>query len=238
MRPGIIALSTGLLPILAIHTSYLIAAIYEHVPWCIPYIDSCTSISATGRKIPEYFVFKATMIPAAMLMVMFWYLCYQWLLAAGSARNSKVLSIPVLGTVAALFLILYTTMLGASGDLYRLERRIGVIIYFSFTYLAQLLFTYQMGRINNQLKLFPGRIYHFLVGLNTTVLSIGLLSLILDITMADYDSIEDAIEWILALLMHIYFFGVYTAWRRTEFAISFKVRGKGQGPGSFTNQTG
>lgn len=223
MRPGIIALSTGLLPILAIHTVYLVAAMNEHVPWCIPYIDSCTSISATGRQSPEYFIFKATMIPAAMLMMLFWYLCYQWLLTTGYRRSFGARSIPFIGTVAALFLILYTTMLGASGDLYQLERRIGVIIYFTFTYLAQLLFTYHIGKLNSQQQLFSHRIYLFLFGLNTTVLSIGLLSLILDLTMADYDSIEAAFEWTLALLIHIYFFGIYAAWRQTEFTISFKV---------------
>jgi hypothetical protein len=224
MRPGIIALSTGLVPILAIHSSYLIAAVYEHVPWCIPYIDSCTSISATGRKNPEYFVFKATMIPAAMLMTLFWYLCHEWLLACGHRRSISTRSIPIIGTVAALSLILYTTMLGASGDLYQLERRIGVIIYFTFTYLAQLLFTYHLGKLNSEMHLYFSRIYHFLVGLNTSVLGIGLLSLILGITMADYDSIEDAIEWNLALLIHIYFLGIYVAWRKTEFSGSFKVR--------------
>jgi len=223
MRPAIIALSTGLVPILAIHCSYVIAAIYEHVPWCIPYIDSCTSISATGRKIPEYFVFKATMIPAAMLMMLFWYLCYQWLLATGYRRSIGVQCIPIVGTTAALFLILYTTMLGASGDLYQLERRIGVIIYFTFTYLAQLLFTYHLGKVHRQLHLLSSRTYHFLIGLNTTVLSIGLLSLILGITMTNYDAIEDAIEWNLALLIHIYFLGIYVTWRNSEFAISFKV---------------
>jgi len=222
MRAGIIALASGLLPILAIHTTYLIAAIGGHVPWCIPYINSCTSISATGRQVPEFFVFKATMIPAAMLMMLFWFLCYQWLLSGGYRRGISARSIPIVGTVAALFLILYTTMLGASGDLYQLERRVGVIIYFTFTYLAQLLFTYHMGKLNRQRHFFSSRIYHFLVGLNTAVLSIGLLSLILQLTMVDYDSVEDAFEWIIALLIHVYFFGIYAAWRRTEFAISFE----------------
>lgn len=224
MRPGIIALSTGLLPILAIHSVYLIAAIYDHVPWCIPYIDSCTSISAAGRQNPEYFIFKATMIPAAVLMMLFWYLCYQWLLCTGHRRSIGPRSILIVGTVAALFLILYTTMLGASGDLYQLERRLGVIIYFTFTYLAQLLFTYQIGKLNSQHQLFSARLYYFLIGLNTTVLSIGLLSLMLELSMADYDSIEDAFEWILALLIHIYFLGIYAVWRNTEFTVSFRVR--------------
>ena len=50
-----LALITGLLPLVCVHTTYLIAASHGHVPWCVPYWDSCTSISATGRQLPETF---------------------------------------------------------------------------------------------------------------------------------------------------------------------------------------
>ena len=63
---------TGILPIVAIHATYVVAAIEGYVPWCIPYIDSCTSISATGRNGTAFFLFKATMIPSAVLLYFFW----------------------------------------------------------------------------------------------------------------------------------------------------------------------
>jgi hypothetical protein len=53
------------------------------MPWCIPYIDSCTSISATGREPPAFFVFKALMIPAAMLLMAYWLLNARWLRQLG-----------------------------------------------------------------------------------------------------------------------------------------------------------
>jgi len=65
---------TGLVPIVAIHSTYLVSALQGHVPWCFPYFESCTSISATGRHGAAYFLFKGTMIPAAMLLMAFWFL--------------------------------------------------------------------------------------------------------------------------------------------------------------------
>jgi hypothetical protein len=223
MRPGIIALLTALIPILAIHTCYLVAAHNGHVPWCIPYIDSCTSISATGRQNPEYFIFKASMIPAAMLMMLFWFLCYEWLQNFDTRNGIGVLTIPILGIVAAVFLILYTTMLGAVGELYQLERRIGVIVYFTFTYLAQLIFTYQVNQLNKQRQVTSKYLFGSLLSLNILVLLIGILSLILQLLITNYDLIEDAFEWVLALLIHVYFLVVFRLWQKTDFRVFFQV---------------
>jgi|TARA_Y100000310_G_scaffold345264_1_gene463210 hypothetical protein len=214
---------TGLLPIIAVHISYLLAATWQHVPWCIPYWDSCTSISATGRQSPEYYFFKATMIPAAIMMMLFWRVCYEWLLALGDENNWQTRTIPLIGFVAALCLILYTTVLGATGDLFRLQRRIGVIIYFAFTALAQLLLTRRVGQINAVSKAVPGKIYVAQYSLSALIWSIAIISLLLDIFYSLYDDLEDAFEWVLALLIHCYFIVIYVAFKRTGFSISYSV---------------
>lgn len=64
-----------ILPTLAININYLIAAFEGHVPWCNPYWDSCTSISATGRQGTAFLFFKGTMLPLAFLYWYYWYQC-------------------------------------------------------------------------------------------------------------------------------------------------------------------
>ena len=59
-----IAIMINLLPLVCIHLCYLVAANLGHIEWCVPYLENCTSISATGRKYPEFFIFKGLMIPA------------------------------------------------------------------------------------------------------------------------------------------------------------------------------
>lgn len=74
MRLFPLAYAAALLPLFAIHLCYVIAAAAGHVDWCIPYVHSCASISATGRKPAEFFVFKALMLPATVLIAAYWVL--------------------------------------------------------------------------------------------------------------------------------------------------------------------
>ncbi|CAE7932381.1 unnamed protein product [Symbiodinium necroappetens] len=73
------------------------------------------------------------------LTLIYWILCYRWLnLIITPARVDQV--ILTLGLVGALFLVLYVTFLGSDGDTYRTLRRYGTVVFFGFTFLAQLLF--------------------------------------------------------------------------------------------------
>ena len=65
-----------------------------------------------------------------------------------------------------------------------------------------------------------------LASLLTCLLVLGLLSLILAQVLLDYDSIEDAFEWVMALLIHLYFITLSFAWRDTSFGASFAGRQK------------
>ena len=214
--PRIVAAMTALVPIVAIHSTYLVSAFQGHVPWCFPYFESCTSISATGRHGAAYFLFKGTMIPAAMLLVAFWYLAYRWQRSLGDSRNAGR-TLFVIGTLGALFLIVYTVALGASGDHFRLQRRIGIIFYFTFTYLSQLLLLWRMGHCRVDDATRP-----WLFGLCMTTLSIGVTTLVLDAVIDNYDDYEDAFEWILALLVHLYFLVIVVTWK--GFRVRYEVR--------------
>ena len=199
-----LAWCAALLPLLTTHTTYLVAANYEWVDWCVPYWDSCTSISATGRQLPAKYVFKLGMIPAVLLTALLWWTLLQWGRNMG-ARSS--IWMPALGAVAALCLILYTLALGEVGDSYRLLRRIGVVFAFAFTFIAQVLFT----RLTLMLSLrHPDlglvRYYQWMLRLQLVLLAIGITSVILDGVLGDaYDAIEDAFEWWMALLLNGYF---------------------------------
>ena len=141
---SLVSLVLGILPIVAINASYLIAAWEGAVSWCVPYWDSCTSISATGREGFAFFFFKATIIPVALLAIWYWILAREKLADFGY----RGAAIPALGIIAAVALLCYTLALGAIGDSFQLTRRIGIIFYFTFTYLSQLLLVYQFRRLN------------------------------------------------------------------------------------------
>jgi hypothetical protein len=75
----LLPLITGFAPIFAVHVSYLIGIRAGVLRACIPYIEGCTSISATGRYPPASFLFKSVMMPEAILLALYWLFSVAWL---------------------------------------------------------------------------------------------------------------------------------------------------------------
>ena len=192
----------ALLPFITIHVSYLLAASQGHVEWCVPYWDACTSISATGRQMPEKLWFKLGMIPAAFVSALLWVR-----LGKDQVSGFSVRSMQAFGISACLFLTIYTLALGEEGDTYQRIRRIGITLSFAFTYMAQLLYTRQLGKLASAASNFSmRRWYRRLMALIIALLIIGVISVILDALLgAGYDTYEDAFEWVLALLLNSWF---------------------------------
>lgn len=212
-----LAWAAALIPLIATHISYVIAASAGHVEWCVPYWDSCTSISATGREMPEKLWFRSSMILAVLVTIMLWWCAALWRRRAGPSRHSLALRcMPLLGTLAGVSLTIYILALGEQGEAYRFLRRLGVVLGFAFTYMSQLLLTRLLGELarqRNELHLL--RWYHRLFLLNILLLGVGILSVILDAILGtDYDRFEDAFEWIMALLLNLYFAGLAAYWGR------------------------
>jgi hypothetical protein len=224
MNVRLIALGTAILPVLAVHVTYLVAASYGHVDWCNPYLDSCTSISATGRKPPASFVFRATMLPIATLMLFYWWCNYVWLSALhkknGLAASKANISMLVLAALACLGLVLYVTVLGESGDAWARQRRIGTTLFFSFTYVAQLLFLRQLYQLRSLIPGLPEALLRAMLGVALALLAVGLTTIALDAWNEQwYDSAEDAFEWILTALLQSNFLLGYFVWRRANWSL-------------------
>lgn len=217
--PATIALLCGLVPLLTVHVCYVLSASAGVIPTCIPYLDGCTSISATGRHGWGYVLFKAGMLPSALLLIAYWRLCRDWLLAAGDADGPALRGLLWLGTAGALGMILYTVFLGHQGDIYNLLRRFGVTLSLGLTVLAQLLLVWRLARLraNTGHALCPPGILRAKTGLVTTLLLLGLGSIPVSNFIADKDPVENAIEWVFCLLMSGFYLLTAVAWRRAGF---------------------
>lgn len=216
--PATIALLCFLGPVLTVHLSYAVSAAGGIVPACIPYLEGCTSISATGRHGAGYVLFKAGMLPSALVLVLYWRLCRDWLLEAGDVDGPATRSLLWLGIAGALFMVLYTAFLGHKGEVYNLLRRFGVTLNLGFTLLAQLLVVWRLHRLHNQ----PGRapcpawILRAKTWLITGLVLLGLGSIPVSNFIADKDPVENAIEWTFCLLQSCFYLLTAVAWRRTD----------------------
>lgn len=209
-----LAWAAALLPFATTHISYVVAASGGHVDWCVPYWDSCSSISAAGRQLPEKILFKLGMFPAAMITALLWWSLWRWF-DSTPARDRRVSchSMLTLGVLAACFLMLYTAVLGEIGDNYQRLRRTGVTLAFAFTYLAQLLCTRLLFSVDTAAA-------KRLAGLLVLLLAIGITSVILDAWLGQgYDTMEDGFEWTMALLLNAWFAGVAVLLSRRELQL-------------------
>lgn len=219
-------LVAGLLPLTTYHLCFVIAASVGHLPWCNPYIDSCTSISATGRQVPEMLVFKGLIIPAAIIIAAFWTIATRWLQQFGAPWDNPITRwMGRLGITAALFLVIYTVALGIEGDAYRPLRRVGALLSFTLTYLAQLLLTLQLRNLRRVYpRQFPAWPIPLLNGICTILVATGVISLLLDGFYPAYDQIEDALEWGFALGLNVYFVAFYFVWRALGVRIGVRIQ--------------
>ena len=223
----LLPLITGIAPMLAIHASYLIAIRAGILPACIPYLEGCTSISATGRYPPASFLFKSVMMPEAILMAAYWLFSVAWLRSlariAGRGDNGGT-TIAVFGIAGALSLILYVTFLGTQAPFYDFMRRFGVYLYFLFTVIAQLILAGKVLSVSSSLRI-PGVVAITKIQLAVALIpfALGILNVALKSMLEDAVALERIIEWIFALLMHSYFLLSYFSWRATGFDASFSV---------------
>ncbi len=197
-----LAVTVGAGQALAIHLSYLLAARMGHVGWCVPYWENCSSISATGRHMPEALLFKVTMFPLEVCTMLYWRTAGE-VLGANAAAGVGNRNMVRLGISAAVFLIIYTALLGIGGDVQRQLRHDAVVLSFALTYLAQLLFTRDAIAAGDHLYSLQAR--WLLVLLSVAALATGIGNVLTQVWYSGYHRIDNAIEWNLALLLNSYF---------------------------------
>ncbi|NOZ54419.1 MAG: hypothetical protein GXP08_15020 [Gammaproteobacteria bacterium] len=223
MQLAFIPLLTGLVPIVAVNVAYIIAAGLDHVPTCFVYLDGCTTISSTGRKAPESLWFRATLIPTAVLMLIYWRLIGDWIKCLDKRQLQGVWVLQWLGSLASVFLIVYTVALGFIDPNYHIQRRIGVTGFFSCTFLAQLLLARRLWYISlAQPELLSPRIAQAKITLCFFLLVVGLISIPVSAWIGGNEP-ENIVEWNFSLLMYCYFLLTYWGWRTTGFRATLEI---------------
>jgi len=210
-------LIAGFMPLVAMFGAFAIGVSYEVLPDCNPIIDGCRSISATGRRPPGSFLFRAIMLPQGIILAFTWYLSLLWLrsLRPDIGRGLQA-SLAVAAVVNAIALIIYVTFLGTSEPIYEFMRRTGIYFGFLGMAVAQLLVAFAL------LKTDLRPLARAMLSISGIVFAMGILNLVLKGTLADPDPAENSIEWIASILMQVWFFVLFVAWQRT--GVDFSVR--------------
>ena len=206
-------LITALGPVIGINLAYWIGVDADVLPSCFPYIDGCTSISSTGRYPPGDRLFRAVMLPQSVLLAVTWYVAVLWLRSLSSGKRSGN-AVLLFGLIGAAELILYVSYLGTKEPFYELMRRFGIYLYFIGTVFAQMILTLSLQR---------SRVRRAMLWILAIPWLLGVLNFAQKSLRAEPDRMENAIEWIVSLLIQAWFLLLYIAWRNTGFRISART---------------
>jgi hypothetical protein len=222
MQPRLLAIIITILPLITTNMVYLISAYEGNVPWCMPYLDGCTTISQAARSGNSIYIYRATMIAYSVLLIWFWVYTRQWLLQVLGEATKLSSAIMWLGITGALFLMVYIDFLGTTGEINRFMRRYGIMVFFTFTPLAQVLLLKlhyktlsSSASANLKRPTLQFQLYVLLL-----MCIIGIASIILDVAQLKTYQSENIVEWTFAFLLNMYFAGMIFIWRDYRYHLS------------------
>jgi hypothetical protein len=209
----VLPLLVGIVPVIGVAAAYWLNVNAGVLPGCMPLLDGCTSISATGRYMPGSMPFRAVLLPQAAFLVVLWWIGVGWLkqVAPASRVRPAVLFSGVVGAVALVF---YVTFLGTKQPFYEFMRYFGIYFYFFGTAIAQIVLTAAMPHSGRRTAM---------LWVIATPFVLGLANWAQKLWLSDSDIFENSIEWISALLMQVWFVLLYFAWRKSGITISVRT---------------
>ena len=219
-----IPLWAALVPLITINITYLIAADLEHVRSCIPYLQGCTSVSSTGRELPESLVFKAGFLPTALVLAMFWYLSAAFLASVGQA-SAKLHTLRVLGVITGVSLTTYALTLGVNDGIFPELRRAGIVGFTLCTFLAEVLFWmwYAPLRIDA-----TKRLWIWLIVLSLALPMLDIISEVAKWAGAPRKPTNNTIAWNAFVVTSVYYAVVARLWWHHGFGCQLGIKPSGR----------
>jgi hypothetical protein len=213
-----LVLAAGLLPAVASLAAFAIASTSGLVPACNPFVDGCVSISRAARhELPNH-LFRALVLPAAVLQALAWCASARALRTLGDdVLRQRARMLVVLGLAAGIALVLYGSFLGTEGAAYRWLRRYGTVVYFGATCLAMLVTARALQTLHATRRIeLPHTHERVLLALLTAVVLLGLGNVFVGLggDAALKDRIENATEWWGALGLTLGFVTLASLCRR------------------------
>ena len=182
----------------------------------IPYFDGGASISRTARVFPTYLIFKPAMFLTSYLLIKYW-IYNKKIILNFDPDNQFVDRILFFGIGSAILLTIHSIFLGIDFDisLYKLFRRIVILLFIIFEVVAQAYLVYNClykikDKIIDLININFLKLKRFLV---TFLIIVAFVSLPI-VSMPGYKFFKHALEWDYFLGVIIFYFLTFFMWKK------------------------
>ena len=181
----------------------------------IPYLDGSLSISRASRTFPQYLIFKPAMIITAVTLYYYW-VNNNNLLNSYNKTNINY-KFKTFGILSAVFLAIHSIFLGIKFDIqiYKLMRRVVLLLFIIFEIIAQGMLVYYFFRIRDRLsELINKKVLILKAFLVIILASVAILSLPVLINKGN-THFKHALEWNYFVGVIIFYLFTRFLWKRT-----------------------
>ena len=183
--------------------------------YSIPYLDGSLSISRASRTFPQFLIFKPAMIITAITLYYYW-TANNNLINKFKSTNLNY-KFKIFGILSAIFLAIHSIFLGIKFDfqIYKLMRRIVLLLFIIFELIAQGILVYHFFKIKEKLVSLINRKILILKALLVSILTIvALLSLPILLDKGN-TQFKHSLEWNYFVGVILFYLLTRLLWKRT-----------------------
>ena len=182
----------------------------------IPYLDGSVSISRASRTFPQFLIFKPSMIITGILLFYYWNYNNNLICKLRNTDNFKY-KFRLFGILSAIFLIIHSIFLGIKFDaqLYKLFRRVVLLLFIIFELIAQGILVYYLYNIKNKISEITNKKILFVkIFLVSVLVVVAIASLPILVTKGN-THFKHSLEWNYFVGVILFYLLSNLFWRRT-----------------------
>ena len=182
----------------------------------IPYLDGSLSISRASRTFPQYLIFKPSMIITGILLFYYWNNNNNLICKIRNTENFKY-KFRIFGILSAIFLIIHSIFLGVKFDiqLYKLFRRVVLLLFIIFELIAQGILVYYLYNIKDKIsEITNKKVLLIKILLVSILVVVAIASLPILVTKGN-THFKHALEWNYFVGVITFYLLTFFFWKRT-----------------------
>ncbi len=184
--------------------------------FAIPYLDGSLSISRASRTYPQYLIFKPSMIITGILLFYYWNFNNNLICKIKNTENFKY-KFRLFGILSAIFLIIHSIFLGIKFDiqLYKLFRRVVLLLFIIFELIAQGMLVYYLFNIKSKILEITNKKVLIIKMIVVAVLVIVAIASLPILVTKGNTHFKHALEWNYFVGVITFYLLTFFFWRRT-----------------------